>query len=255
MQMAVEHTNAPAHSVAQPPIERPIWWLQPLTVVVVLGGFAGYAFWSVVIAPVGYEFGNYLSPFYSPLIKLGFWPFSPAILIAGFPLLFRATCYYYRKAYYRSFFWDPPACAIGEIGSTQSKAGYRGERRFPFYLLNFHRFFLYAALVVVAFLWVDALRAFVFDGRFGVALGSLILGVNVVLLTAYTFSCHSLRHLVGGGVDCFSCSRPRYSVWQMLSRINPNHGFFAWLSLFSVVAADLYVRLLSAGVLHDVRFL
>src|SRR5919197_596981 len=205
MQMAVEHTNAPAHSVAQPPIERPIWWLQPLTVVVVLGGFAGYAFWSVVIAPVGYEFGNYLSPFYSPLIKLGFWPFSPAILIAGFPLLFRATCYYYRKAYYR--------------------------------------FFLYAALVVVAFLWVDALRAFVFDGRFGVALGSLILGVNVVLLTAYTFSCHSLRHLVGGGVDCFSCSRARYSVWQMLSRINPNHGFFAWLSLFSVVAADLYVRL------------
>src|SRR5919204_1815237 len=252
--MAVEHTSAPAHSVAQPPIERPLWWLQPLTVVAVLGGFAGYSFWSVVLAPVGYEFGNYLSPFYSPLIKIGFWPFSPAILIAGFPLLFRATCYYYRKAYYRSFFWDPPACAISELGSPASKAGYRGEQRFPFSLLNFHRFFLYAALVVVAFLWVDAIRAFVFDGRFGIGLGSLVLGLNVALLTAYTFSCHSLRHLVGGGMDCFSCSRARYSVWQLLSRINPNHGMFAWFSLFSVVAADLYVRLLSAGGLTGGRF-
>ena len=147
--MAVEHTSAPAHSVAQPPIERPLWWLQPLTVVAVLGGFSGYAFWSILIATTGWEFGNYLSPFYSPLIQLGFWPFSPALLIFAFPLGFRATCYYYRKAYYRSFFWDPPACAIGEIGDAKSKAGYRGESRFPFFLLNFHRFFLYAALVVL----------------------------------------------------------------------------------------------------------
>jgi hypothetical protein len=252
--MAIEHTNAPAHSVAQPPLERPLWWLQPLTVVAVLGGFSGYAFWSVVIAPIGYEFGNYLSPFYSPLIKLGFWPFSPAILIAGFPLLFRATCYYYRKAYYRSFFWDPPACAIGEIGSPKARSTYRGESRFPFFLLNFHRFFLYAALVVLAFLWVDAIRAFVFEGRFGIGLGSLIFLLNVLFLSGYTFSCHSLRHLVGGGVDCMSCSRVRYSIWQRLSSINHRHGMFAWLSLFSVVATDLYVRLLSAGVLTDLRF-
>ena len=252
--MAVQHTSAPAHSVAQAPIAQPLWWLQPLTVVAVLGGFSGYAFWSVVVAPSGYEFGNYLSPFYSPFIQLGFWPFSPAILIAGFPLLFRATCYYYRKAYYRSFFWDPPSCAIAELGSAKSKAAYRGESRFPLVLLNFHRFFLYAALVVVAFLWVDAARGFIFDGRLGLGLGSIVLLVNVVLLTAYTFSCHSLRHLVGGGLDCFSCSRARYSFWQMLSRINPNHGMFAWFSLFSVVAADLYVRLLSAGILTDLRF-
>ena len=253
--MTAEHTTAPAHSVYQPPIERPLWWLQPLTVVVVLGGFAGYAFWSVVIASNGWEFGNYLSPFYSPLLQFGFWPFSPAILIAGFPLLFRATCYYYRKAYYRSFFWDPPACAIGELGSPSAKAAYRGENRFPNVLLNFHRFFLYAALVVLAFLWFDTLRAFVFDGRFGIAVGSIIFLVNVVLLSAYTFSCHSLRHLVGGDRDCFSCSRARYSIWKRLSAINPNHGMFAWLSLFSVVLTDIYVRLLSAGVLLDLRFL
>ncbi len=253
--MTVEHTTAPAHSVAQPPIERPLWWLEPLTVVIVLGGFSGYAFWSVVIANIGWEYGPYLSPFYSPLIQLGFWPFSPAILIAGFPLLFRVTCYYYRKAYYRSFFWDPPACAIGELGSQKGRAAYRGEARFPNILLNFHRFFLYAALVVVAFLWIDALKAFVFDGRFGIGLGSLVFLANVVLLSGYTFSCHSLRHLVGGGLDCFSCSRARYSVWKTLSLINPNHGALAWFSLVSVVITDMYVRLLSAGALTDIRFL
>ena len=122
-------------------------------------------------------------------------------------------------------------------------------------ILNLHRFFLYAALVVLAFLWFDTLRAFVFDGRFGIGLGSVLFLVNVGFLTLYTFSCHSLRHLVGGGVDCFSCSRARYSFWQTLSRINPNHGLFAWLSLFSVVFTDVYVRLLSAGMLTDLRFL
>ncbi len=253
--MTVEHTTAPAHAVYQPPVERSLWWLQPLTVVVVLGGFAGYAFWSVAIANDGWEYGPYLSPFYSPLVQLGFWPFSPAILIAGFPLLFRATCYYYRKSYYRSFFWDPPACAIGELGSASSRAGYRGEGRFPNALLNLHRFFLYAALVVLAFLWADTIRAFVFDGRFGIGLGSLIFLANVVLLSGYTVSCHSLRHIVGGGLDCFSCSRVRYSIWERLSLLNPNHGTYAWLSLFSVVLTDLYVRLLSAGALTDLRFL
>jgi hypothetical protein len=253
--MTAEHTSAPARSVIRPPIERPLWWLQPLIVVVVLGGFAGYAFWSVVIASTGWEFGNYLSPFYSPLLQFGFWPFSPAILIAGFPLMFRATCYYYRKAYYRSFFFDPPACAIGEFGDARAKSRYAGEARFPNMLLNLHRFFLYAALIVLAFLWIDTARAFVFDGRFGIGLGSVLFLVNVGFLSLYTFSCHSLRHLAGGGLDCLSCSRARLSVWQTLSRINPNHGLFAWLSLFSVVFTDVYVRLLSAGMVVDLRFL
>jgi hypothetical protein len=44
-------------------------------------------------------------------------------------------------------------------------------------------------------------------------------------------------------------------VWQTLSRINPNHGMFAWLSLFSVAFADLYVRLCSMGVWTDLRLL
>ena len=35
----------------------------------------------------------------------------------------------------------------------------------------------------------------------------MILTVNAALLTGYSLSCHSLRHLVGGKIDCFSCSR------------------------------------------------
>ncbi len=254
--MTTEHTAAPAQSVAQPPILREAWWVEPLLTVLFLGFFSLYSFWSIVIATKGWEFGSYLSPFYSPLLSLGFWPFSPALLIFWMPLGFRATCYYYRKAYWRSFFLDPPACAVRDPGILAvGSRGYVGERRFPEVLLNSHRFFLYLALVVLFFLWVDAIRAFSFDGRFGIGLGSLIFLTNVLLLSGYTFSCHSLRHLVGGGMDCMSCSRGRYTAWEWLSAINPRHSYFAWASLFSVVLTDVYVRLLSSGALTDVRFL
>ena len=61
-----------------------------------------------------------ISPFYSPLIL--FLPpvlawVSPAFLILWAPAGFRVTCYYYRKAYYRAFFLDPVACAVGEPSS------------------------------------------------------------------------------------------------------------------------------------------
>ena len=45
-------------------------------------------------------------------------PFSPALLILPFPGLFRFTCYYYRGAYYKAFWADPPSCAVGEPRKT-----------------------------------------------------------------------------------------------------------------------------------------
>ena len=83
---------------------------------------------------------------------------SPALLILGGPLGFRATCYYYRKAYYRAFFLDPPACAVSESGSRN----YRGETSFPFILQNLHRYFFYLAILFLCFLWYDAILAFRF---------------------------------------------------------------------------------------------
>jgi hypothetical protein len=82
----------------------------------------------------------------------------------------------------------------------------------------------------------------------------VILFVNAALLTGYSLSCHSLRHVVGGKVDCFSCSRRtmvRYSLWQRLTRLNLRHMSWAWASLITVTLADLYVRLLALGILVD----
>jgi hypothetical protein len=234
---------------------RDDWWVEILPVVIVLSAFGIYATWRAFEGKF-YEWGPYLSPFYSPLIdpQHYWWPFSPAILILGGPLGFRATCYYYRKAYYRAFFLDPPACAVGE----RAGRSYVGETKFPFILQNVHRYFFYIATLFLCFLWYDAVRAFFFTEGFGIGVGSAIMLVNVVLLTLYTFSCHSLRHLAGGKLDCFSCTTfgpPRYTAWRWLSALNERHMLFAWLSLFSVGLTDLYIRLLSAGVLKDFRLL
>ena len=50
----------------------------------------------------------------------------------------------------------------------------------------------------------DAWDGFWFDGHFGIGVGSLVLLINVMLLSCYTFGCHSLRHLVGGVRDRLS---------------------------------------------------
>src|SRR6266403_5364923 len=231
-------------------MRRDAWWLELLPVVVILGGFGVYATWRAFEGAY-YEWGPYLSPFYSPLIQPHWWPFSPALLILGGPLGFRATCYYYRKAYYRSFFLDPPGCAVGE-----GKRNYKGETKFPFILQNVHRYFLYLAVLFLFFLWKDAIQAFLFDGKFGMGVGTLVLLVNIILLTMYTLSCHSLRHLAGGKLDCFSCAtfgKPRYKAWRGLTILNERHMWFAWMSLISVGVADFYVRLVASGAIQDVR--
>ena len=229
------------------------WWLQPLVQGAALLLLGAYATWAAFQGK-HYEFGNYLSPFYSPLLKPKWWPLSPALLVLGAPLGFRGTCYYYRKAYYRAFFADPAACAVGEPRGS----GYAGEASFPFVLLNIHRYLIYLAIPILLFLWIDIVRGFVFDGHFGIGLGSLMLLASNTLLTMYTFSCHSIRHLVGGRVDCFSCvvaGGPRHKVWQGQSWLNEHHMGWAWWSLFFVCAADAYVRACSMGLIRDMRLM
>jgi hypothetical protein len=234
-------------------LRRDAWWTELLPVILLLGSFGLYATFRAFEGTY-YEWGPYLSPFYSPLIdpQHHWWRFSPALLILVWPLGFRATCYYYRKAYYRAFFLDPPACAVGEPGEHR----YSGETSFPFILQNLHRYFFLAAVVILAILWYDAIAAFNFEGQFGIGLGSLIMIVNCVLLTGYTFGCHSLRHLVGGKLDCFSCAvagGPRHNVWKGVSRLNEHHMFWAWASLISVGSTDLYIRMLASGAIRDLR--
>lgn len=233
------------------------WWASPALVATGFGAFVVYSLFSALIwSPVfnvPYEAQGYLSPFFSPLIGQGVlpWWFSPAILILWIPLGFRTTCYYYRKAYYRAYFADPPACAVGE---PRLHTGYAMETRFPFILQNLHRVFLYLAFIPLFFLWLDAALSLNHDGQWRLGLGSVILLGNALLLTGYSFSCHSLRHLVGGRLDCFSCTRrtrARYSLWRRLTGLNGRHMQWAWLSLFSVGFADLYIRLLALGLFTD----
>jgi len=70
-------------------MRRDAWWVELIPVVLVLGAFSVYATWRTFENNF-YEFGPYLSPFYSPLIKPKWWPLSPAILILWAPLGFRA---------------------------------------------------------------------------------------------------------------------------------------------------------------------
>ena len=230
---------------------RDAWWLQPVTVAVGFGFFVIYSTWAAFQGN-NYLSEPYLSPFYSPLILLKSFRFSPAFLILWAPLGFRATCYYYRKAYYRAYFLDPPACAVGELGAHR----YKGETIFPFILQNFHRFFMYCAVALVIFLWSDAIRAFRFNGHFGIGVGTIVLVLNSTFLSCYTFSCHSVRHLVGGGIDAITTSRfgkIRYRLWTLVSNINPHHMLWAWTSLFMVGFSDFYVRMVASGVWTDFR--
>ncbi len=232
---------------------RDAWWLAPLVQGLLLATLICYANWAAYQG-TNYQVGGYLSPLYSPLITADWFPFPPSFLILLPPVLFRATCYYYRKAYYRSYFLDPPACAVSELRGT----GYRGETAFPLILQNLHRYLFYITLAYLPFLWGDVVHATHFAGGFGIGVGTIFILANTLALTLYSFSCHSARHLVGGRLDCFSCSagnRARHAAWRGTSVLNDRHMLFAWTSFFTVCAADLYVRLVASGTITDVRLL
>jgi hypothetical protein len=235
---------------------RDLWWVDPLLTLLVLSAFVIYATLRAIMNR-HYEIGELLSPFYSP--NLGHWTalpqwLSPAILILWAPGGFRLTCYYYRKAYYRSFTLHPPGCAIAE----GKRGDYRGETAFPLILQNLHRYLLYVALLVLLFLWYDVWKALWPGGAFGVTVGTLVLALNSTLLTLYTFSCHSLRHIVGGQVDCFSANamcRVRHRAWGRLSYLNEHHMLWAWTSLFGVMFADFYVWMVAIGRIPNLRLI
>jgi hypothetical protein len=233
------------------------WWAGPLATFLVISAFLVYATLRA-FEGAHYEYQAYLSPFYSPFFDvswakswgLGF--FTPAMLILPGPASFRFTCYYYRKAYYRAFVWDPPACAVGE----RSPHRYNGETRLLLFQ-NLHRYALYVSLHFLVIVWKDA-GAAVFGWKDGVhvGVGSLVMIANCVLLTGYTCGCHSFRHLIGGGVNSFSTATLgalRHRLWKLVTVLNERHMLFAWMSLFSVALTDLYIRSVAVGAITDAR--
>lgn len=249
---------------------RDAWWLPNIPTVVILSAFLIYGTWAAFQGDF-YTHGPYLSPFYSPEIwgisdhawfgpRPPFWPswlvFSPALVILPFPALFRFTCYYYRGAYYKAFWQDPPACSVGEPRNE-----YWGEQKGPMRLQNLHRWVLYPALFILLVLAYDAWKAFWFTDpvtgqtEFGIGVGTLVLLANVILLSGYTLGCHAMRHIVGGKLDQLSLHRVRAAMYDLSTRLNVGHMRWAWASLLMVGFADIYVRLCAMGVINDLRLL
>ena len=286
-QINVSLPQHPARSLGQTN-RQGLWWLQPAAVFTGFMAFIIYSTWAAFQGTHYWFDGNgasYLSPFYSPLffdavgktsghawfgqppdwlLKLfpPFMAFSPAFLILWAPGGFRFTCYYYRGAYYKAFWADPPSCAVGEPAFRGTN--YRGEQKFPLIFQNIHRYFFYIAVIFIGLLAWDAIHAYIFtntaaDGTkskgFGIGVGSLVLTLNPILLGCYTFGCHVARHLSGGKHDHLSKLGGQRTVYDCVSCLNARHMMWAWFSLFWVGFTDVYVRLCSMGVWHDFRFI
>jgi hypothetical protein len=239
------------------------WWRSPLiqaTALIVLLGYVVVRLFMRQWYWVG-EY-NYLTPLYSPCISesctpgsahfgtiFGELPVWIPLPIVVFPILlgFRGTCYYYRKAVYRSILQSPTACAVAEPAPR-----YRGESRF-FLFMNLHRYVFYLAGLLLIINTYDAILAFVPPGGFGFGLGSIVLVVNVALLWGYTLGCHACRHIVGGKLKHFSRNPLRYAMWNRISWFNARHMQFAWASLVSVTLTDVYIMSVSAGWISDLR--
>src|ERR1700753_3462225 len=146
------------------------WWFPPLITFVGLAAWVIYA--TVRVFMHKWYFVSqyhYLTPFYSPCLtdrgvpgsaEVGtplpkFWLIPEAAFPLPFLLLFRLTCYYYRKAYYRAFWLSPPACAVPDAHQK-----YTGETRFPLIFQNIHRYAFYAAGIISLINTWDAIRAF-----------------------------------------------------------------------------------------------
>lgn len=263
------HTQGPATTC-----RADNWWAGPAATFGFISFALIYLTWAAFQGDYYWVHG-YLSPLYSPVLWtvpsaagaaplehawLGEWPSfwpsflpaSPAIIILGIPASLRVTCYYYRKAYYRSFAGSPPGCWVNPVTDRP----YRGETSLLI-VQNLHRYALYLALPYNVILFYDALIAFFKDGHigtdFGIGVGSLVLLVNATLLCGYSFGCHSFRHLVGGYDDCMSCGENtvKYGRWKFVTWFNERHKNFAWFSLAWVMFTDFYIRMVAMGAITD----
>ena len=61
------------------------------------------------------------------------------------------------------------------------------------------------------------------------------------MLWAYTISCHSCRHIIGGRLKHFSKHPVRYRAWTFVSKLNTRHMQLAWITLGTLALTDFYI--------------
>ena len=233
----------------RPTLRKDRWWVEPVVTVTVLTAFVVYSTWAAFVNK-DYFVGaamhrNLISPFYSPCLTAScvagshprvvaeWWSLSPALLILIFPLGFRLTCYYYRKAYYRSFWWSPPACAVADAHGS-----YTGESRFPLILQNMHRYFFWILLIFNVILTIDAVEAFsqpgVGDG-WGISVGTVVLlAQRRVPLALQPLAATPAAISAAARCSRSPSTRSGTRLWKLVTPLNAQHMRFAWISLFFV---------------------
>ena len=170
------------------------WLRQPLAMGIALTAAMIYTAVRLFLYPdtIHYEVNGatVMSPIFSPnvleweLFGLKEWGetdapswVNAAILVLWIPFGFRGTCYYMRRVYYRTFFASPVACWVDEP-EINKKIGYKGEKRL-FIFNNLHRYFLYAAMIILAIKWWDVTHTLHFtEGAaqgWGICIGTLVM--------------------------------------------------------------------------------
>ena len=105
-------------------------------------------------------------------------------------------------------------------------------------------------MLFIVILAYDALKAMWFVDpltgatEFGIGVGTIVLTLNVVFLGGYTFGCHSLRHLIGGGRDILSDSPLKLNLWKRVDLVQLRHMNFAWPACSGSVSPTLRSALL-----------
>ena len=145
---------------------------------------------------------------------------------------------------------------VARSASRRSTAGTRWRRSCPFILQNFHRLLPVPGHRSRCSSCGSTPCSSLFpEGNPRLGLGSVIFFVNVALLSAFSLSCNSLRHLVGGRLDCFSCTRQTSASSTRCGSGSPVSTSITWRGHGSASSrsscADLYVRMLALGVITD----
>ncbi len=70
-----------------------------------------------------------------------------------------------------------------------------------------------------------------------------------IMLALYVGSCHVVRYFLGSGKKCDGCTCKQVKALNAHTKFNIRHGFFFWISVFSVLLHSAVVLAINTGLL------